>query len=151
NVNGTVTLYDCTVSDNSSNVNAGGGLFNSGGAAALTNCTVSGNTASNSGGSIGGGLFIMSTSNGTGTGYYGTVTLTNCTVSGNTAMFGSGLYNLDGTATLTNTILAGNSGGGTFGDGGYSGSNNLIGGNPMLSALGDFGGPTPTMALLPGS
>src|SRR5262249_39003811 len=45
----------------------------------------------------------------------------------------------------------GNSGGGTSGDGGISGSNNLIGGDPLLSTLGDFGGPTPTLALLPGS
>src|SRR5262249_17195519 len=29
--------------------------------------------------------------------------------------------------------------------------NNLLGVNPMLSPLGDYGGPTPTMALLPGS
>jgi hypothetical protein len=31
------------------------------------------------------------------------------------------------------------------------GSNNLIGGNPLLAALGDYGGPTLTYALLPGS
>jgi hypothetical protein len=35
--------------------------------------------------------------------------------------------------------------------GGYSGTNNLIGGNALLSPLEDYGGPTPTMALLPGS
>ena len=32
-----------------------------------------------------------------------------------------------------------------------TGSNNLVGGNPLLSGLGEYGGPTGTMALLPGS
>ena len=35
--------------------------------------------------------------------------------------------------------------------GSYSGSHDLIGGNPLLAPLGDYGGPTQTMALLPGS
>ena len=35
--------------------------------------------------------------------------------------------------------------------GSISGGNNLIGGNPLLGPLGDYGGPTLTMPLLPGS
>ena len=47
--------------------------------------------------------------------------------------------------TMTNTIVAGNA----FGDveGNYTGENNLVGGNPQLAPLGDYGGPTPTMPL----
>ena len=75
----------------------------------------------------------------------GTLSLTNCTVSGNSI---GGSFD-GGTTTLTNTIVAGNSGGDV--DGPYSGTNNLIGGNPLLAPLGNYGGPTQTMALLPGS
>src|SRR5262249_32350653 len=88
-----------------------------------------------------------------------TATLTNVTISGNSASTGGGLY-LTGananfgasTATLTNTIVAGQTAGGDVAGGGsHSGTNNLIGVNPMLSPWGDYGGPTPTMALPPGS
>ncbi len=80
------------------------------------------------------------------------MSLTNCTVSGNTAYdIGGGLANYD-TLSLTNTIVAGNNGGDVVDSGGsQTGSNNLIGGNLLLSPLGDYGGPTATMALLPGS
>src|SRR5262249_14902621 len=72
---------------------------------------------------------------------------------------GGGLYLTGGTsnfgpstASLTNTIVAGQTAGGdTAGAGSISGTNNLIGVNPMLSPLGEYGGPTSTMALLPGS
>jgi hypothetical protein len=133
---GTVALTNVTVSGNSASAH-GGGLWNSG-TATLTNVTVSGNSAS----AHGGGLVNS----------VGTATLTNVTVSGNSAgESGGGLYNL-ATATLTNTIVAGNS---ALDDpdieGGYSGSHDLVGGDPELAPLGDYGGPTQTMALLPGS
>ncbi len=148
---GTTTLINCTVSGNS-----GGGLDNQG-TTTLINCTVSGNSAH-----IGGGLYNA-----------GTTTLTNCTVSGNTGTDGSGGIYVSGTATLNNTIVAGNtdsSGASDIGGAGtVSGSNNLIGTggsgglsngvdgnlvgatNPGLAPLGNYGGPTETMALLPGS
>ncbi len=155
---GTITLTDVTVTGNSAG--AGGGLWNNG-AATLTNCTISGNSAN-----LGGGL-----SNGSD----GTTTLTNCTVSGNTGTSDFGGIFLAGTVALDNTIVAANtdSAGGTASDiggsGTVSGSNNLIGtggsgglingveGNivgvasPGLAPLGNYGGPTETMALLPGS
>jgi hypothetical protein len=153
NVNGTssnpgaVKLINCTVSGNYA-YNGGGVLIYQYGGATLTNCTISGNTASPRGTNHGGGLFNL-----------GTVTLINCTVSSNT---GSGLYNA-GTATLTNTIVAGN-GGDIANVGNVSGNYNLIGdgsgisggtgnltGDPKLAPLDDYGGPTQTMALLPGS
>jgi hypothetical protein len=147
NSRGATTLTNCTVSGNGSGI-SGGGLEIDFGTVTLTNCTVSGNTAY-----YGGGLLI---------GQFGTATLTNCTVSGNSAHHGGGLYNV-GTATLTNTIVAGN-GGDIVGSGNVSGNYNLIGdgsgisggtgnltGDPKLAPLDDYGGPTQTMALLPGS
>jgi hypothetical protein len=155
---GTANLTNCTISGNSANYLRGGGLFNSG-TATLTDCTISGNSAN-----YGGGL----------ENYFGTATLTGCTVSGNSANYGGGLENYFGTATLTDTIVAGNTSPSGPNDVGgpssVSGSNNLIGtggsgglqngvnGNIVLTSLaglglaplGDYGGPTQTMALLPG-
>ncbi|MGO9913133.1 MAG: beta strand repeat-containing protein, partial [Isosphaeraceae bacterium] len=139
NVGGSVTLTNCTISGNTTNgVNGfaggqGGGLFNHDGIDTLTNCTVSGNSAT-----YGGGLY---NENG--------VTLTDCTVSGNSATYGGGLFAGLGAATLNNTIVAGNTGGDTYGS--YFGSNNFIGGIPLLAALGNYGGPSQTMPPLPGS
>ena len=137
---GTVTLTDCTLSGNSA-MN-GGGVYNSGYAnLTLTDCTLSGNYAP---GGSGGGVYNSGTAN---------LTLTDCTLSGNSVNgyfpgVGGGLDN-GGTANLTGTIVAGNGAGDVSGS--YTGSNNLIGVNPLLSPLGDYGGPTATMALLPGS
>jgi hypothetical protein len=159
---GAMTLTDCTVSGNSAGA-WGGGLWNSrSGSATLINCTVSGNSATD-----GGGMFIANGGSATlinctvsgnsaiegGGGLFdgSVLTLINCTVSGNSAVYGGGLFDLfTSPATLTNTIVAGNSGGDIFGD--ISGSNNIIGvADPGLAPLGDYGGPTQTMALLPGS
>jgi hypothetical protein len=146
NNTGMLTLTNCTVSGNSATINfypaAGGGGLANFGTLTLTDCTVSGNSAVN----VGGGLDNI----------HATMTLTNCTVSGNSTRgfgFGSGLHNSSGSmTTLTNTIVAGNSGGGvTDISGAFTGTNNLIGGNPLLAPLGNYGGPTQTMALLPGS
>ncbi len=137
---GTATLSNCTVSGNSAGYSYGGGLFNAG-TLALSNCTVSGNSAGTGGGISSGSYFNPAP----------TLTLTNCTVSGNSAGFAGGLYS-GGTATLTNTIVAGQiSGGDVNGALAPASSNNLFGGNPLLAPLGDYGGPTQTMALLPGS
>jgi fibronectin-binding autotransporter adhesin len=157
NSSSNLSLTNVTVSGNSAAV--GGGLFNSG-TATLTDVTVSGNSAM-----YGGGLFSNSPStltdvtvsgnsaseNGGGIyNYMSKMSLTNVTVSGNSAVTGGGLINYHGTTSLTNTIVAGNTvGGDIFGS--YSGTNNLVGGNPMLASLGDYGGPTFTMPPLPGS
>ncbi len=153
-----MTLTNCTVSGNTTGF-IGGGLAAFDGTATLTNCTISGNSTTIFGG---GGLF-----NSIGG---GTVTLTNCTVSGNSGSEGGGLL-IEGTATLANTIVAGNTGGGTPDVNGRVTSlgNNLIGvtngssgwvvpdltdanASPLnLGPLADNGGPTWTMALLPGS
>jgi parallel beta-helix repeat protein len=153
---GTATLTNCSISGN--NANSGGGMYNIG-TATFTNCTISGNSAT------GGG----------GVDNFGTATLTNCTISGNLTYFrGGGVYNVEGTATLTDTIVAGNSVSSSAASdiyGTVTGSHNMIGtggsggltsgqdGNIVLTSLTGlglaplafYGGPTPTMALLPGS
>ena len=156
---GALVLANCTVSGNSGR--SGSGVHNSG-TITLTNCTVSGNSAT----FFGGGLST-----------FGTATLTNCTVSGNSAgSFGAGLVSrFGGSIIVGNTIVANNSNadnllvdvtGGVISQG-----NNLIGVsdfstgwvasdltgssvaplNALLSPLGDYGGPTMSMALLPSS
>ena len=159
---GSVIVDGCTFSGNSAT--AGAGLYvGAGSTATLTNVTVSGNSAGE-----GGGLCDN-----------GTTALTNCTVTGNSAVAGGGLYSSGSpTATLTNTIVAGNTdfSGNPSDIGGAqasqaTGSYNLIGtggsggitagsdGNIVLTSLvnlglaplGDYGGPTETIALLSGS
>ena len=143
-----VTLSGCTLLGNIAE--SGGGIQLDGGAATLDNCTVIGNSAID-----GGGIYN----------YDGTLTVTNSTLSGNSAKDGGGIAN-GGTVpvtTVNNTIVA-DSTGGDLSSGDYQGSNDLIGdgsdffeftnslqGNPLLAPLGNYGGPTQTMALLPGS
>ncbi len=103
--------------------------------------------------------------------FYGNATLTNNTFTGNAATLPGGyggaiLLNFEGTVTFRNNIFTNNSatnGGncnnsqGTFNDGG----GNLVWGdttycpgahaNPLFATLGDYGGDTPTIPLLPGS
>jgi hypothetical protein len=145
---GTATLLGCTITNNSS-AGGGGGLsqFNPGnpspGSMSLTNCTVSGNSTTGNGG----GLYNLV--------YQHALTLTNCTVTGNSALYGGGLYSFSNPTpmVLTNTIVAGNVASRNSNDvqGNASGSNNLIGGNPLLAPLGNYGGSTQTCPLLPGS
>ncbi len=160
---GSTTLTDCTISDNTAGA-AGGGLENRGKLLSLVACTISGNSAKYAGGGL--------------NNYAGaTLKMVACTVSGNSAgSGGGGLSNYYGSATLTDTIVAGNTvTGGTIPldiAGTVSGTYNLIGSggagglssggsnrniilsgtvSPGLAALGADGGPTQTMALLPGS
>ena len=160
---GTTTLTNCTVSGNSADF-GGGGIYNAG-TLTMTDCTVSGNSA-DIGGVLNGNPFTYQA---------GTLTMTNCTVSANS--FGLAGY-FPATVTLTNTVVAENAGSDIFaGEVGrtgadapsLSGTNNLIGigaagaltngvnGNlvgvtdPLLAPLGNYGGPTQTVALLPGS
>ncbi len=159
---GFATLTDCTISGNSAG-DDGGGIYNRiGGQLFLTDCTISGN--SGAGGLENNGYAI----------------LTDCTVSGNSASTGAGweaggIFNA-GAVVLTDTIVAGNKTQAGASDidstiGNTVGSYNLIGTGGSgqladgvsdnivlkslsslgLSPLGDYGGPTQTMALLPGS
>ncbi len=132
-----LTVTNSTFSGNSTSFE-GGAIFNDGGTVTATNSTL----ANNSAGTFGGGIM----NKGTGA----TVTLTNTTVSGNTAGTGGGGISGPDALTLTNTIVAGNT---PFDINGAQGANShsIVGGNPLLSALGDHGGPTQTMVPLPGS
>ena len=157
---GTATLTGCTVSGNSAY--EGGGVYNYG-TATLTDSTISGNSASERGG----GLWN-----------YGTATLADCTISGNSTNEGGGVYLLSGAnsrTTIVNTIVAGNGAGtgpdvsGTVTDdqgsnligdrdgaGGFTAAGDQVGSaaspiDPLLAPLGDYGGPTQTMALRAGS
>jgi hypothetical protein len=74
------------------------------------------------------------------------LTVSNSTLSGNTATNSGGIF---GAYSARNTIIALNTGDPASGS--IDGNYNLVGGDPLLGPLQDNGGPTPTMALLPGS
>jgi hypothetical protein len=164
---GTLTLSNCTLSDNST-THHGGGIDNNDGSVTLSNCTLSGNSAL-----LGGGLSNIN----------GTLTVSNCTLSGNSAGRGGDIFNVfapagnnatNSTATLNNTIVAKNTAGIAGDDifnlngGTLKGDSNVIGTavtvngtslltntittqDPKFGPLADNGGLTQTMALLPGS
>ncbi|MGE5373933.1 MAG: choice-of-anchor Q domain-containing protein [Bacteroidota bacterium] len=153
-LNGDVgTVTNSTFSGNRAGDGAGGGIVNTG-TLTVTNSTISGNQAW-----AGGGIDN-----------YRTLVVINSTVSGNTVTNnqGSGIYseNPNGaSAVLKNTILANDPGSNCFGTI-TNGSSNLDSGascgwgsesgslsntDPGLGPLADNGGPTQTMALLPGS
>jgi hypothetical protein len=168
NFGGTATVIGCTLSGN--NAVQGGGIYNrANGTVTVTDSTLSGNRATDTTLGFGGGIFNDGT--------FGapTVTVANSTLSGNVAAAaGGGLYQVSsGSLTVRNTLVAGNTarsspdvsgslnsqGYDLIGDGtGGSGwtDTDLVGThdapiNPLLGPLQDHGGPTQTMALLPGS
>ncbi|MFI5382191.1 MAG: choice-of-anchor Q domain-containing protein [Tepidisphaerales bacterium] len=158
---GTLTVIGSTFSGNTAG-GQGGGITNWG-TMTVTNSTFYGNSAGQSGGAI-----VSS----------GSLTLTGSTISGNTTgngASGGGIY-VQGTLNLDNTLIAGNTasnnpdvagavstgGCNLIGDGtGMSGLTNRVARNqvgtsaspinPQLGFLASNGGPTQTMALLPGS
>jgi hypothetical protein len=152
-----------------------GGAIYGMGSMALTNCTFGGNSAGQAGAGGGGGNPPFGSSGpagqaGTGAGIYSQASpvLVNCTITSN--RIGGGVV---GTARLLNTIVALNSGnppdvsgaflslghnliGATNGSSGFPMSGDLVGSSafpldPELGPLTNNGGPTLTMALLPGS
>jgi hypothetical protein len=171
---GTMTVTDSTLESNSvfGYAAVGGGILNVG-TLTVTNCTIQGNSALSAGSTTayGGGIYNNS----------GTLTMINCTIQGNSAGAGGGIDNYSGPApTLENTIVAGNlsmigNGPDINGSVQSTSSYNLVGiadstlsgisdgtqGNqvgtptrpivPLLDPLGDYGGPTLTMRLRPGS
>jgi hypothetical protein len=164
--NAVATLNQCTISGNFA-YGDGGGVDNDTATATLNQCTISGNSAAGDGGGLANGNSA-------------TTTLSQCTISANsTGNTGGGLSNAaNATASLIDTIVAGNTvSGGEASDiaqafgAGVTGTSNLIGpggsggivggtgGNIVLTRLegldlaplSNYGGPTQTMALLPGS
>lgn len=147
---GRFRVYDCTFSNNSA-VN-GGAIWGDDSNARVFNTTFSGNTASENGGAC----------------YFPnyTVVIYNSTFAENSAgNFGGGVYNDAFGISMDNTILVGNTA--LEGPNAYSipsrgefisGEGNVVNLPESLSELselllplGDYGGPTPTRALAPGS
>lgn len=166
----TLTMNSCTLSSNT-----GVGIFNygednatNGAMLTMSNCTLSGNSSGSYGGIWNAGSLG-----------HATLTVISCTLSGNSATtniiaYVGGIYNdgnSSGNAKLTigDTILKAGALGsnlvnnsGTVTSLGYNISSDSAGGllnatadqintDPMLGALADNGGPTPTVALQPGS
>jgi len=172
--NGALTIVDSEISVNTQTNGGGAGLYIGSNNALIMNSTFSGNDAT---GSVGGGLrndgtgtiIVNSTftansasSGGAIVSLAGSVDVNYSTIAGNT---GGGLSNQQQgvTLTLANTIVANNdfNCNGTFIDGGNNlqfggGLPTSCGGtipvsDPLLDILANNGGPTRTMALLPGS
>jgi hypothetical protein len=171
---GTVTLTNSTLSGNSASggMGNGGGIFTNS-TLTITNSTLSGNSAIGSGGSTnqGGGIRTDGTLTLTNS------TVSGNSVSGGTNNFGGGILRGGGTAQFRNSIVALNAAtsgpdlSGIFTSNGRNligknsgasittapgASGDLIGTNaspvnPVLSSLANYGGPTQTLALLPGS
>jgi CSLREA domain-containing protein len=173
------TFTGCNISGNTSGYQGGGIDFQGqdGQMLRLLNCTISGNTANRLdtiNGGAGGGVYIFSHSGAS------TLEVTNCTIADNRSATtqGGGLsaqLGLNSTATtrLRNTIIANNTEPNLYkslatpnknnitslghnltsdnGSGLLTGSGDLINTDPLLAPLGDYGGPTQTHALLPGS
>jgi predicted outer membrane repeat protein len=141
---GVPTVANCTFSGNTASGNGGGVIF-VGGSVALTNCTITANRANNQvpngAADTGGGLFVVG----------GVATLTNTIVAGNVTGTGSTADDLQGVAVDPasgfNLIGTGGSGGLVDGQNG----NHVGVADPGLGVLAGYGGPTQTVALLPGS
>ncbi len=154
---GTLTVINSTFSRNVARQHRGGAIGNYG-ALTITNSTFSGNSSGSNGfagGILNGGLFQSA----------GTLLINNSTLSGNTADEGGGIFNVkESTVLLQNSIVANNTGGnchGTISSNGYNlssdkscrfdGAGDLNDIDPELGPLQNNGGPTDTIALLPGS
>ena len=152
--NGTATIIKSTISANSAN--EAGGIDNRG-TLTISDSTFHGNSA----------IFDFGAAHGGGIISGGATTISNSTFSGNSAQgslgsFGGGIY---GNATLQNSIVANSPSGGncsgTMTSKGYNLSSDgtcnfnahgdLNNHDPLLGPLQNNGGPTETMALLPGS
>ncbi|MFA5873963.1 MAG: choice-of-anchor Q domain-containing protein [Anaerolineales bacterium] len=155
NYSGSPKLTNVTFSGNSATY-YGGGMYNEGNSKpTLTNVTFSGNSAQRGGG--------MRNEN-------SNPTLTNVTFSGNSSNYGGGMYNYYSSPAILNTIFWGNTAS-SAGDqinndsstssvsdsvvqaGCPAGSTctNIITTDPKLGTLGNYGGFTQTIPLLPGS
>jgi predicted outer membrane repeat protein len=165
NFGGTTVVRRCTFVDNAATF--GGALMCYQGSLTAENCTFSGNQSTSSGGAIetGSGVpqvalrhctIVSNTASGSGGGVRfntGSATMTHCLIAGNTAPTGPDVNVVNGAyASATYNLL---------GNGTTSGLAAGVNGNqlgtaaapidPRLGPLGNNGGPTRTLALLPGS
>jgi CSLREA domain-containing protein len=146
-----LTIVQSTISSNTAPV--GGGLYNHSSTARLTNVTISSNQATTTLTSGGGAI------NNQGTGY---LDLKSVTIYDNTTDTGRALINV-ATLNIAHTIVANNPGGDCTFSGSFDGAvhhnldsdgtcftgipSNLVGTDPLVSPLANYGGPTKTHAL----
>ena len=144
-----ITITNSTISGNTASGDGGGiAITSSFGDVISDNTTISGNSAAGKGG----GIFLQDASSGL------TLFLTTSTISANAAgSQGGGVYVGAGgpaqapyTSSFADSLIAGNVNGDCAGCPPQS-YPNFIGGNPLLGALQNNGGPTKTMLPLPGS
>jgi hypothetical protein len=146
NCAGTLTVNNSTFTGNQANnctlANAyagGGGIF--GGYLTVNNCTFDGNQAVNSGDDGGGILSVVGTSG-----------VTNCIFyMNNASSLGTELANIGGNLTVDYCLLGPEVVGEIYTSGTTVLTNSLVGVNPLLAPLGNYGGPTQTMPPEPGS
>ncbi len=136
---GSLQLDDDTIASNSaiaaSGKGQGGGIYALGGTLAVSYSTIAGNSASGTT-AQGGGLFTQSKLS---------IQIVDSIIASNSAAAGPDVF---GPVTLSDHNLLGN----TSGNSGFSTANgDLLNVNPNLSPLGNYGGPTQTMPLQPGS
>jgi predicted outer membrane repeat protein len=116
--------------------NSGGGIRVNEGTCRVISSTFKGNSAT-----FGGGINSATSS---------TCNVISSTLSGNAATnSGGGIVRFAGVLNVNSTIVTGNTPDNI--SSGHTGTNNIIGIDAELAPLGDYGGPTETMALLPGS
>ena len=140
NISSSPTLTNVTFSGNSAYT--GGGMYNQQSSPTLTNVTFSGNSASGNLANTSGGIHNWS----------GNLTLKNVIIANST----NGDCLLDGSATLgpasSNNLIESTLASGRFcGLDNGDGKNSIVGVDPLLGSLDDYGGATETVPLLPGS
>ncbi len=161
---GSVVLNGCSLCFNSaqgfSGNGLGGGIFNAS-LLTATNCTIALNSVNttSAGSALGGGIYNSTNA----TSIFMNVTIASNWWSANTLPAGLQIANNNGTLHLHNSLIAGTNGNayGPITDDGFNicsdGTANFSSGSsfnytdPQLAPLGDYGGPTLCMALLPAS
>ncbi len=164
---GFATITDSTIRNNSGTVSGGGlRMVQGGGTLRIVNSTIANNTGSTALGETAIGLVNATV---TATVINSTIVNNSNSAAGSAAIFDFGAGT--NSVTLINTIVSGNLAAGVPADSlvnfEAASANNLIGtgggltngvngnivgvNNPLVSAFGNYGGPTPTLALLPGS
>jgi hypothetical protein len=164
---GLLTLDGSTVSGNlvgpNNHNSGGGGVYSAGRATLITNSTIAGNELNTHSQGLGGGIYYFATS----------ASVRHSTIAANVALsegsaYGGGMASSVSQVSVWDTVVAGNQGvtgpdlygalassgynlfGKSAGGSGYAPSD-LLDMNALLGPLQDNGGPTLTMALLPGS
>ncbi len=161
---GSALVKNTTISNNAANetkpfnLGKAGGIYNRGDLL-LNNSTVHGNQCIGSSQNLGGGMFVDGPA---------LTLISQSTISGNQCQKGGGLFVAFGSEVYVRNSIFANSAGShpdvsglltssdhnliqnTTGGSGF-GSNDILNVDPMLGSFGDNGGPTLTVALLPGS